>query len=147
MAERVLIADDDEAVGTVLSDLLVQAGYEARHVPTAEAALVALGREAFDALIADVRMRGMDGIALLRNVLAKTPELPVLMLTAHGSVPLAVEAMKHGAAEFMLKPFDREELLYALDKALQGSRAQRGRAPEAALASGMIGQSEALRET
>ena len=144
---RILIADDDAAVGTVLCDLLAQAGYEARHVPSAEAALLALQRQVFDALIADVRMPGMDGIALLQRVAARTPELPVLMLTAHGSVPLAVEAMKHGAAEFMLKPFDREELLFAIDKALQGSRARRAAAPEPALAAGMIGQSEALRET
>ena len=153
---RVLIADDDPAIGTVLSDLLAQAGYAPQHVTSAEAALVQLQRAPFDALIADVRMPGMDGIALLRNVAARSPELPVLMLTAHGSVALAVEAMKHGAADFMLKPFDRDELLYALSKALLASKPARARAPEAVHAAtnssgspagGLIGQSEALRET
>jgi len=144
---RVLIADDDAAIGTVLCDLLGQAGYVARHVASGDAALAALQREPFDALIADVRMPGMDGLALLQRVAARSPELPVLMLTAHGSVPLAVEAMKHGAADFMLKPFDREELLFALHKALLGSKQQRAQAPQAAASGGLIGQSEALRET
>ncbi|HMI92195.1 MAG TPA: sigma-54 dependent transcriptional regulator [Polyangiales bacterium] len=144
---RVLIADDDAAIGTVLCDLLAQAGYVARHVASGEAALLALQREPFDALIADVRMPGMDGLTLLQRVAARSPELPVLMLTAHGSVPLAVEAMKHGAADFMLKPFDREELLFALHKALLGSKQQRARAPQASASGGLIGQSEALRET
>ena len=144
---RVLIADDDPALGTVLCDLLAQAGYAPEHVSSGEAALVQLQRAPYDALIADVRMPGMDGLALLRSVAARSPELPVLMLTAHGSVPLAVEAMKHGAADFMLKPFDREELLFALNKALLASKPARARAPQAETAGGLIGQSEALRET
>ena len=59
---------------------------------------------------------------VLERVAARHADLPVLMLTAHGSVPLAVEAMRRGAADFLQKPFDREELLFALDKALVGSR-------------------------
>src|SRR5262249_19312268 len=60
----------------------------------------------------------MDGMTLLRSVLDKMPTLPVVMLTAHGTVPLAVEAMRAGASDFLLKPFDRDELLFVLKKAL-----------------------------
>ena len=114
----VLVADDDPAVGKVLGALLTQAGIENRFVSSAAQALQALPERPFEVLVTDLRMPGMDGLELLRRVSESWPETAVVMLTAHGTVPLAVEAMKAGAADFVLKPFDREEILYVIRKAL-----------------------------
>src|SRR6516225_6327454 len=104
----VLVVDDDPAVGKVLGALLTQAEIENRFVSSAAQALQALQERPFDVLVTDLRMPGMDGLELLRRVNAAWPETAVVMLTAHGTVPMAVEAMKAGAADFVLKPFDRE---------------------------------------
>src|SRR5262245_10537284 len=98
-AGSVLVVDDDVAVGTVLQAMLRQGGYEARHVTSGADALAALEARPYDVVISDVRMPGMDGMALLGEVAKKWPEVPVVLLTAHGSVPLAVEAMKAGAGD------------------------------------------------
>jgi DNA-binding NtrC family response regulator len=115
---RVLVVDDDRAVGMVLASLLTQAGFLSHHVTSGEAALAALTSRGFDLVLSDVRMPGMDGMELLSEVKQRAPDVPVLLITAHGSVPLAVEAMKNGAADFLLKPFDRDEILYTVEKAL-----------------------------
>ena len=114
----VLLVDDDPAVGKVLGALLTQAGIDNQFAPNAAEALAALQQRPFDVVVTDLRMPGMDGLELLRRVAASWPETSVVMLTAHGTVPLAVEAMKAGAADFVLKPFDREEILYVIRKAL-----------------------------
>jgi two-component system, NtrC family, response regulator AtoC len=120
----VLIVDDDPAVGRVLGALLQQAGISQRTVRTAAAALEELGRAFFDLVVTDLRMPGMDGLALLAKVREAYPETPVVVMTAHGTIPLAVEAMKAGAADFVTKPFDRDEILYAVRKALAHSLAE-----------------------
>ncbi len=115
---KVLVVEDDAAIGIVLVGLLSQGGLEARHVSSAEVALKELASGAYDVVLTDLQMPGMDGMALLRELKRRSEDLPVIMLTAHGSVPVAVEAMKSGAAEFMTKPFDRDEVLYTVRKAL-----------------------------
>jgi DNA-binding NtrC family response regulator len=139
MPDTVLVVDDDGAVGKVLSLLLEQGGLEAAHVPSAKAALELLDARPFELLLTDLRMPGMDGMQLLREVQARIPELPVIVLTAHGTVPLAVEAMRAGAADFVLKPFDRDEILYSVRKAL-------ARGPRAPPAAGILGDSPAMQE-
>ena len=132
LAATVLVVDDDVAVGTVLETLLRQDGLQAAHVTSGQAALDVLERRPYEAVITDLRMPGMDGMTLLAEIKRRWPELPVVMLTAHGSVALAVEAMKAGAVEFVLKPFDREELLYVMRKALAASEATADDAPQVA---------------
>ena len=105
---NVLIVDDDPAVAKVLSAQLSQAGIGCLHVPSAEAALSLLRERPVDVVITDLRMPGASGIELLDEIVKRWPEIPVVMLTAHGTVGVAVEAMKKGAADFLLKPFDRE---------------------------------------
>src|SRR5262245_21419716 len=105
---RVLVVDDDAPLGAVLVSLLVQAGWSALHVLSATDAVDAIGGESFDVVLTDLRMPGTDGLELLRELKHKTPEIPVVMLTAHGTVARAVEAMKAGAADFLTKPFDRD---------------------------------------
>ncbi len=123
MPETVLVVDDDPAVGRVLSGLLTQAGWRSRWVSSGAAALAELQKLPTDLVITDLRMDGMNGLELLARTRAEFPEIPVVVLTAHGTVPIAVEAMKAGAADFLLKPFDREEVLYTVRKALTRSAA------------------------
>jgi two-component system, NtrC family, response regulator AtoC len=115
----VLCVDDDPAVGKVLTALLGQAGLNALSARNGAEALELLERRAVDLVVSDLRMPGVGGMDLLRTVVERWPDLPVVILTAHGSVPLAVEAMRAGAADFVLKPFDRDEVLFVLEKALR----------------------------
>jgi two-component system response regulator AtoC len=142
----VLVVDDDLAVGKVLTALLPQAGLEAVHEPSGAAALQRLESAPVDLVLTDLRMPGMDGMELLRRVVQGWPDVPVIVLTAHGTISNAVEAMKAGAADFMLKPFDREEVSYTVQKALQSSRHLREKPPrQTGLPSAMIGECEAMR--
>ncbi len=144
--ESILVIDDDAAIGKVLVALLRQKGFEASWVGSAEEGLGELEERPWDVVLSDVRMPGMDGLALLDEVSARHPEVPVVLLTAHGSVALAVDAMKRGAADFVQKPFEREEVLYAVDRALSRSRTSRAAAPPPAASNGMIGDSPAMRD-
>ncbi len=121
----VLVVDDDPAVGKVLGALLAQDGIASVTVRSGATALEELGRAFFDLVVTDLRMPpGMDGLQLLERVREAYPETPVILMTAHGTIPVAVEAMKAGAADFIVKPFDRDEILYAVHKALARSRAE-----------------------
>lgn len=147
----VLVVDDDEPVGKVLAALLTQDGHRTTWVASAEAALATLEKKSFDAVISDVRMPGLSGMELLKLIRAKSPELPVILLTAHGTVPMAVEAMREGAADFMLKPFNRDEVLFVVKKALAASEAERSAPPKVSppkveSADGMVGISASLEE-
>jgi two-component system response regulator AtoC len=144
-----LVVDDDAAVGRVLTALLAQAGYKATLAPSAEVALATLEKSPVDLVISDVRMPGMDGLELLKTLRVKQPELPVVLLTAHGTVPMAVEAMREGAADFLLKPFNRDEVLFVVKKVLDSSEVARAAPPQvqgAATVEGMIGASSSLDE-
>jgi DNA-binding NtrC family response regulator len=143
--QHVLVVDDDEALGKVLEALLRQAKLDATYVPSGVAALEALERRPFDLVITDLRMPGMDGMALLGHLTTRWPSLPVVMLTAHGTVPLAVQAMKSGAREFVLKPFDRSELLYVVDAQLTHAERQT-EPPQPALTSrALLGDSKPMK--
>jgi DNA-binding NtrC family response regulator len=98
-------------------------------------------------VLTDLRMPGMDGMELLDRVAAGWPEIPVIMLTAHGTVPLAVEAMKRGASDFMQKPFEREEVVFVVKKALAAGKQGGEEVPAASQsAPGLLGGSVAMRE-
>ena len=126
---RILVVDDDRAVGMVLTALITQAGYSARFVMSGVDALAALTGGGFDAVLSDVRMPGMDGMELLSEVQKKHRDVPVILLTAHGTVSLAVEAMKAGASDFLTKPFDRDEVLFTLGKCLTKVKREAQRPP------------------
>jgi len=119
---KVLVVDDDRAVGLVLQGLLRQSGHEAIYVDSATEALSRLEQEGFDVVLTDLRMPSMDGMQLLDALAKRGLGVPVIMLTAHANVSNAVEAMKRGAADFLPKPFDREEVLFTVDKALRNGR-------------------------
>ena len=140
---HVLLVDDDRAVGMALQGLLQQGGVESSWVPSAALALEQLSRMAVDAVVTDLRMPGMDGMQLLQEIGARFPEVAVIMMTAHGTVQLAVEAMKSGAADFVLKPFDRQEILYTVRKVL--TAAPHAEAKSAG-AGALLGDSDPMRE-
>jgi two-component system, NtrC family, response regulator AtoC len=119
---NVLVVDDDPDVGKVIEALLVQAGIACRWVPDADSALAVLRERPMDVVITDLRMPGPSGLDLLEAIVERWPEIPVVLLTAHATLDVAVEASIKGAADFLRKPFDREEVLFTVRKQLGVSR-------------------------
>ena len=111
MAAKILLVEDDRALREALSDTLELGGYPHRAVDSAEAALHALEQEGFGLVISDVNMPGMDGHALQMLVRKRYPQMPVLLMTAYGAVERAVEAMRQGAVDYLVKPFEPKVLL------------------------------------
>jgi len=122
---RILIIDDDESIRTVLGYMLEEAGHDVDRAENAEAGLAAVSGHRPDLVLSDIKMPGMDGIALLAEIKAREPAIPVIMLTAYGTVETAVEAMKRGAADYLTKPVGRDELRVTVDKALAFHRLER----------------------
>jgi two-component system response regulator FlrC len=111
MSAKVLLVEDDRALRDALADTLELGGYAFRAVESAEAALQALTEESFGLVISDVNMPGMDGHQLLGMIRSRYPHVPVLLMTAYGAVERAVDAMRQGAADYLLKPFEPKTLL------------------------------------
>ena len=111
MRIKVLLVEDDRALREALADTLLLAGHDFRAVSCAEEALQAVAAEPFSLVISDVNMPGMDGHQLLALLRARQPQLPVLLMTAHGAVERAVDAMRQGAADYLVKPFEPKALL------------------------------------
>ncbi len=114
----IYVIDDDEAVRQSIEFLLKTAGIEVRSFESAKAFLDVLPEITGGCVVTDVRMPDITGIDLLRRVREVKPELPVIVITGHGDVPLAVEAMKLGAADFLEKPFDDDLLIASARSAL-----------------------------
>jgi two-component system, NtrC family, response regulator AtoC len=117
-APLILLVDDDTAITTVLGSLLKQVGLSSLAARSGAEALALLEAQPVDVVVTDLRMPGMDGMALLQKVVRGWSDIPVIVLSAHGTVALAVDAMKAGAADFLTKPFDRDEVLFIVQKAL-----------------------------
>ncbi|MGF7242689.1 two-component system response regulator FlrC [Pseudomonas oryzihabitans] len=133
MTLPILLVEDDRALREALADTLELGGYRYRAVDSGEAALLALAEESFGLVISDVNMPGIDGHQLLASIRLRDPALPVLLMTAFGSIERAVEAMRGGAADYLVKPFEPRLLLETLARCCpQGRRAPGGRQPVAA---------------
>jgi len=111
MTIKVLLVEDDHSLREALGETLELAGHDYRAVGSAEDALLAAGEASFSLVISDVNMPGMDGHQLLAQLRSRYPQLPVLLMTAHGSVDRAVDAMRQGAADYLVKPFEPKALL------------------------------------
>ncbi len=114
----ILVVDDDADLLRLMTMRLTAAGHTVQAVASAEAALAHLAVKLPSLLITDVRLPGLDGMALFDEVRARHPSLPVILLTAHGSIPDAVEATARGAHAYLTKPFDGQELMAKIHRAL-----------------------------
>ena len=155
---RILLVDDEPNLRKVLGALLKQQGFEV-HAESDGAAALARVRAApprtFDAVITDLRMPNLDGMGLLRALAVHEPSLPVILLTAHGSVESAVEAVKLGAFDYLEKPFDKDQIHQILQKAIatrerSGPTVQPspppGEVADPCAAAGMVGRSSQMQE-
>jgi two-component system nitrogen regulation response regulator GlnG len=115
---RILVADDEPAMRWLLDRLLRQAGHAVTVVEDGQAALGAAAAEPVDLAFLDIRMPGLDGLEVLSRLRAQNPETAVIVMTAHGSVRAAVEAMQRGAYDYLAKPFDNDEVLLLVERAL-----------------------------
>jgi len=111
MAINVLLVEDDRVLRQALGDTLEIGGFAYRAVGSAEEALEAVQDDAFSLVVSDVNMPGMDGHQLLTQLRRQQPQLPVLLMTAHAAVERAVEAMRQGAADYLVKPFEPKALI------------------------------------
>lgn len=130
--KNVYVVDDDPAMRDSLDFLLGSAGFNVRVFDSAQALLDELARLEPGCVVTDVRMPGINGMELLRRVNSGARKLPVIVMTGHGDVPLAVEAMKLGALDFLEKPFEDERLIGMIETAL--SEQQNGSKSDAASA-------------
>ena len=149
-SRQVLVVDDEENIRLFLHTLLQKKGYSVRTAETAEQALTMLRQEPADFVLTDVRMPGMSGIELCRELREQFPELVVVVMSAYGSVEQALEAVRVGAYDYVSKPFKQEEVLFALAKAEEHERLLReNRALRAAASEGhvpeLLGKSPAIQ--
>jgi DNA-binding NtrC family response regulator len=147
-----LVVDDESTQREMLSSILMRAGFNVSTAATAEEALDRLGQETFELLLTDQRMPGMDGLTLLDRARAIRSDLPVVLMTAYGSVSAAVSAMKRGASDYLTKPFEKEELLLVVERALRQRRLEdevvslRGALKERYRLGNIIGTSPGMQE-
>jgi len=150
---RILVVDDEEAMRESLAAWLIKGDYGVDMAPSGVKALEALSRRPFDLALVDIKMPGMDGHELLRRIKEEHPATMVVMITAYGSIESAVKAMKEGANDYLLKPFDPEHLMFLIEKLVkEKERINEYRVMQARLAEwdtggfeDLIGQSEPIR--
>ncbi len=119
---RILLVDDDRDLLKAAADWLAVSGFSVDAFHRPEEAFTAALREEPDVVVTDVRMPGIDGMTLLNSLTRRKGDIPVVLITAHGDVNLAVQAMKQGAEDFLEKPYDADRLLSVLDKAVEKRR-------------------------
>jgi len=122
-AERILVVDDEEAIREIVTSMLQSQGYECQQAGSGLEALSLLkSGERFDLVLSDLMMADMDGIGLLERTKEKYPEMPVVMVTAVHDISVALAAIRNGAYDYLLKPFEREQLLATVRRALENRR-------------------------
>jgi DNA-binding NtrC family response regulator len=118
---QILITDDEKSIRNILRDILEFEKYGVLEAENGEETLSMIGREEIDLVILDIKMKGMDGIEVLEKIKEMIPELPVIMISGHGTIQIAVDAAKKGAFDFVEKPPDLNRLLITVRNALQSS--------------------------
>lgn len=120
-SKTIYVIDDDPAMRDSLDFLLGAAGFDVRVFDSASSFLSVQADLSFGCVVSDIRMPGIDGMDLLRRLRTSSSPLPVIVMTGHGDIPLAVEAIKLGAIDFIEKPFEDERLIEILQTALQNA--------------------------
>src|SRR5690242_21017374 len=122
-AERILVVDDEESIREIVSSMLSFANYQCRQAASGREALAILDSgETFELMLSDLMMAELDGIGLLERTKEKYPDMPVVMVTAVHDISVALKAIRDGAYDYLLKPFEREQLLAAARRALENRR-------------------------
>jgi FixJ family two-component response regulator len=121
----VFVVDDDPSVRSSLKFLISTVGLQVETFESAETALQQLPADAPSCLVLDVRLRGLSGLDLQHELAARKCQIPIIFITGHGDIPMTVRAMKAGAVEFLTKPFRDQDLLDAIQIALQRDHARR----------------------
>src|ERR1035437_4858884 len=116
---NILVVDDDRNIRRVLAASLESVGHQVTVAESAERALELLGSSAPAVVVSDVRMAGMSGLKLLESIKRLNPSLPVVMMTAYGSIPDGVEAMRQGAYDYITKPFTADHIVHVVARALE----------------------------
>jgi len=129
-APVVFVVDDDASIRDSLRRLITSVGFKVEVFPSARAFLGARRPEVAGCLVLDVRLPGLSGLDLQRELAATNAELPIIFLTGHGDIPMSVRAMKAGAVEFLTKPFREQELLDAIRSAIERDRTMRAERQE-----------------
>lgn len=148
-ADRILVVDDEESIREIVCSMLAAAGYQCKQAGSGVEALAILttGQE-FSLMLSDLMMRDLDGIGLLEQTKIKFPEMPVIMVTAVHDISVALAAIRNGAYDYLLKPFEREQLLAAVRRALETRRLKlENRAYQSNLESLVAARTEQLRQT
>jgi len=127
LKRKILVVDDDAAIVEVLEMRLTAMGFDVTATPDPQAAVTAVDAHRFDLALIDLRMEPTDGIALMESVHTRQPRLPVLIMTAHGTIETAVDAVQRGAFDYLTKPFLRDELRAKITRALASRRWARDR--------------------
>ncbi len=152
MSKHILIAEDDTVQREIIGDILEQYNYTVARAAGGEEALESLRRTAFDLLLTDMKMPGMDGLELLRRAKSLRPDLDVVVMTAHATIKTAVTAIREGATDYLEKPFDKDELLLVIQRALEKgtlrreNRQLRELVSHATALGNMVGESPVMRE-
>src|SRR3989441_9596567 len=116
--KTILVVDDEKPQRDILNEILTSAGYDVTTAASGEAALKFAKERSFDLALTDLKMTGMDGIELLQHLLAMDSSIIVLLLTAHGTIDSAKEALRRGAYDYLQKPYDKQALLETINRAL-----------------------------
>ncbi len=123
MPDRILVVDDEEPIREIVSSMLQTAGYACKQASSGMEALAALtSGDEFELMLSDLMMADLDGIGLLARTKEKYPDMPVVMVTAVHDISVALAAIRNGAYDYLLKPFEREQLLNTVSRALENRR-------------------------
>lgn len=146
MKKQILIIDDEEAVCWALEQAIKREGHRATVCATAEKGLSAAKSETPDAIILDVRLPGMDGLTALEHFQSQWPSVPVIVITAHGNLETAVQAVEGGAFDYLTKPFDLSQAIQTVERALQQSTSKDNTEAEVTQTPGeIVGQSQVMQ--
>src|ERR1700749_4482260 len=123
MPNRILVVDDEEPIREIVASMLGTAGYVCKQAGSGTEALALLtSGDIFELMLSDLMMADLDGIGLLERTKEKFPDMPVVMVTAVHDISVALAAIRNGAYDYLLKPFEREQLLNAVGRALENRR-------------------------
>lgn len=147
--DRILVVDDEETIREIVSSMLTTAGYKCQQAGSGMEALALLeSGEEFELMLSDLMMANLDGIGLLERTKERFPEMPVVMVTAVHDISVALAAIRNGAYDYLLKPFEREQLLATVRRALENRRLKlENRAYQTSLESLVAARTEQLKKT